>query len=94
MFEPLNQDYAPLFRQKHKPDTRTAVSFDTYRRLWQGWFRGNSGQSWGQYLMNGLKITDQQAPGLAFASTVEDANRIFNQHYRLEYTDSEGEQNQ
>lgn len=76
MFEPLNT--------RRGPDTRKVIEFDLYQRLWQGYFRGNSGQRWGQYLANGLKLREEDAPGLFFADTVKCANDIFNQYYRLE----------
>lgn len=63
---------------------QSSVEFGRYTRIWDGWRRGNSGQRWGQYLANCLNLTEQQAPGLFYAQTVYEANRIFKSHFKLD----------
>lgn len=65
------------------PKPKKQLDFNRYQRLWQGWFRGNSGQTWGQYVANGFNILEEDAPGLHFASNVSEANRIIKQYCNL-----------
>lgn len=63
---------------------KSSVEFDRYQRIWNGWRRGNSGQRWGQYLANCLKLTEQACPGLFYAETVREANQLFKERFTLE----------
>ena len=77
--------FDPIYTRRSRADLVTIgeVDFEWYTRIWQGWFRGNSGQRWGQYLFNSLDLKEEQAPGLFYAETVKEANAIFNRHFKL-----------
>jgi hypothetical protein len=80
MFEPIRE------RVRSQDPALTPVSFEKWQALWAEWRKNRNlhwPERWGQFLCNKLNITEAQAPGLFYAGSVQEANTIFNRHFRL-----------